>query len=139
MHLSKSPQQILFAIVLLNLISTWLHYTDNALFLNQYPGPAWFTPIGILAIVIVMTPIGLSGYWLYIKRSFWSAYVLLGMYSVTSVSSPAHYLYPMIMPMSLKMHSLIWLDGLSGLSLICFIVWSWAILKEWKNSNVIES
>jgi hypothetical protein len=32
-------QRILLALVILNLISTWLHYTDNALFLDRYPGP----------------------------------------------------------------------------------------------------
>ena len=62
MNLSKRHQQILLAILLLNLISTWLHYIDNALFLNQYPGPDWFTPVGVLGAVIVMTPIGLLGY-----------------------------------------------------------------------------
>jgi hypothetical protein len=90
MNLSKRPQQILLAILALNLVSTWLHYMDNALFLNQYPGPEWFTPLGVLATVIVMTPIGLFGYWLY-----------------TSVSSPGHYLFPMVTPMSFKMHGLI--------------------------------
>ncbi|NJR51199.1 MAG: hypothetical protein HC780_18105 [Leptolyngbyaceae cyanobacterium CSU_1_3] len=58
MNLSKRPQQILLAILVLNLISTWLHYTDNALFLSQYPGPEWFTPIGVLGTVIVMTRSG---------------------------------------------------------------------------------
>jgi hypothetical protein len=133
MTLSKRPQQVLLAILALNLISTWLHYTDNALFLNQYPGPAWFTPIGVLATVIVMTPIGLFGYWLYTKRSFWSAYLLLGAYSITSVSSPGHYLFPMVAPMSFKMHSLIWLDAVSGLLLIVFLLWSGAVVQEWRS------
>ncbi len=125
------PQRILLAIVLFNLVSTWLHYSDNALFLNDYPGPEWFTPKGIWAAVIVMTPIGILGYWLYTKGSFLISYLLLGVYSITSVSSPGHYLYPMTMPMSLKTHGLIWLDALSGLSLIGFLVWSWAIAQEW--------
>jgi hypothetical protein len=47
MNLSR-PQQILLAIIVINLISTWLHYTDNAIFLEQYPGPDWFTPIGVM-------------------------------------------------------------------------------------------
>lgn len=130
------PQRILLAIVLFNLVSTWLHYSDNALFLSLYPGPEWFTPSGIWAAVIVMTPIGLAGYWLYTKGSFLISYVLLCVYSITSVSSPGHYLYPMTMPMSLKMHGLIWLDALSGLSLIIFVVWSWAIAQEWRSSEV---
>ena len=135
MNLSKHPQQILLAIVILNLISTWLHYTDNALFLSQYPGPKWFTPIGVLATVIVMTPVGLLGYWLYTNRSFWLAYLLLAAYSITSVSSPGHYLFPMSIPMSLKMHSLIWLDAISGASLIGFLLWSCTVAQEWRSAG----
>jgi hypothetical protein len=138
MNLSKRPQHILLAIVVLNLISTWLHYTDNALFLNQYPGPDWFTPIGILATVMAMTPVGLLGYWLYTKRSFWLAYLLLGAYSITSVSSPGHYLFPMVTSMSFKMHGLIWLDAISGLSLISFLLWSYAVMQEWRSTEIID-
>jgi hypothetical protein len=138
MNLPKRPQQILLAILALNLVSTWLHYTDNALFLNQYPGPEWFTPLGILATVIVMTPIGLFGYWLYTRRSFWSAYLFLGAYSITSVSSPGHYLFPMVTPMSFKMHGLIWLDAVSGLSLISFLLWSCAVVQEWRSTEMVD-
>ncbi|NJM18210.1 MAG: hypothetical protein HC907_05550 [Richelia sp. SM1_7_0] len=136
--MSKRSQQILLAILALNLISTWLHYTDNALFLNEYPGPDWFTPIGVLATVIVMTPVGLLGYWVYTRSSFWLAYLLLGAYSITSVSSPGHYLFPMVTPMSLKMHGLIWLDAVSGLSLIGFLIWSGAVVQEWRSPEIIN-
>lgn len=138
MNLSKRSQQVLLAILALNLISTWLHYTDNALFLSQYPGPDWFTPIGVLAAVIVMTPVGLFGYWLYTRCSFWLAYLFLGAYSITSVSSPGHYLFPMTTPMSLKMHSLIWFDAISGLLLIGFLLWSWAVMQEWRISDMTD-
>jgi hypothetical protein len=124
----------LLAITLLNLISTWLHYADNALFLNQYPGPDWFTPAGVLDTVIIMTPVGLLGCWLYSRRSFWLAYLILGLYSITSVSSPGHYLYPMPTPMSAKMHSLIWLDAISGSLLIGFVLWSCAVAQEWRKT-----
>jgi hypothetical protein len=138
MNLSKRPQQILLAILALNLISTWLHYIDNALFLNQYPGPDWFTPSGILATVIVMTPVGLFGHWLYRRRSLWLAYLLLGAYSITSVSSPGHYLFPMVAPMSLKMHGLIWFDAISGASLIGFLLWSCAVAQEWRSPDLVD-
>ena len=138
MNLSKRPQQILLGIIILNLISTWLHYTDNALFLNQYPGPDWFTPVGVLSMVIAMTPIGLFGYWLYTRRSFWLAYFFLATYSITSVSSPGHYLFPMIVPMSLKMHTLIWLDAVSGLLLIGFLLWSCAVAQEWRITEIVD-
>ena len=63
MNLTKTAPLVLLAIVLLNLGATWLHYTDNALYLDRYPGPDWFTTKGVFATVIVMTPIGLWGCW----------------------------------------------------------------------------
>jgi hypothetical protein len=95
--------------------------------------------MGVWATVIVMTPIGLCGYWLYTKGSFLLSYLFLGAYSITSVSSPGHYLYPMTIPMSLKMHGLIWLDALSGLSLIGYLLWSSAIAQEWRKEKVENS
>ncbi|MBD2728606.1 hypothetical protein H6G96_20355 [Nostoc sp. FACHB-892] len=130
---SRFRQTILLAVITLNLISTWLHYIDNALFLSRYPGPQWFTSVGVISTVIAMTPVGLLGYWFYTKSMFWLAYFLLALYSITSISSPAHYLFPMVAPMSLKMHSLIWLDGIMGLLLIGFLLWSSLVLKEWRS------
>ncbi|MFW9258944.1 hypothetical protein [Nostoc sp. CALU 546] len=131
---SNFRQTILLGIIILNLISTWLHYIDNALFLSRYPGPTWFTSVGVISTVIVMTLVGILGYWFYTKGMFWLAYFLLGLYSITSISSPVHYLFPMVAPMSLKMHSLIWLDGVMGLLLIVFLLWSSFILKEWRST-----
>ncbi len=135
---SRFRQTILLAVITLNLISTWLHYIDNALFLSQYPGPAWFTSVGVISTVIVMTPVGLLGYWFYTKSMFWWAYFLLAFYSITSISSPVHYLFPMVAPISLKMHSLIWLDGFMGLLLIGFVLWSSLALKEWRITPTVN-
>jgi hypothetical protein len=131
MTISQTPRQVLLGIVILNLISTWLHYTHNAVFLECYPGPDWFTPRAIIITVAVMSAIGLLGYWFYLRSSFLLAYLCLGLYSVTSISSPGHYLFPMVAPMSVTMHSLIWLDALSGISLIGFLMWSSLVLREW--------
>jgi hypothetical protein len=91
MNSPKFRQKILLAIITINIISTWLHYIDNALFLNQYSGLDWFTPAGVISTVIVMTPLGLLGYWLYTRKMFWLTYLTLGLYSVTSISSPGHF------------------------------------------------
>ena len=138
MNLIKRSQQILLVILLLNLISTWLHYTDNALFLDQYSGPEWFTTSGVFVAVTVITPIGLLGCWLYTKGMLGLSYLLLCMYSITSISSPGHYLFPIVTPMSLKMHGLIWLDGVAGILLICFVVWSSLIAQEWRRPKILE-
>jgi hypothetical protein len=127
--------KILLSIVVFNLISTWLHYTDNAIYVDRYPEPAWFNTIGVFVTVAIMTPIGLLGYWLYRQSRFWLSYMVLGIYSITSISSPGHYLFPGVMAMTIKMHALIWLDAFAGSLLIGFILWSSAIAQEWKMSR----
>lgn len=119
---TKTSQQVLLGIVILNLISTWLHYVHNAVFLDCYPGPAWFTPQMIIITVAVMSAIGLFGYWLYSQHIFSWAYLCLGLYSITSISSPGHYLFPIASLMSMTMHGLIWLDACSGILLIGFLI-----------------
>jgi hypothetical protein len=131
----KIHQKVLLGIVVLNLTSTWLHYTHNAIFLADYPGPAWFTPQMIIFTVAVMSTIGLLGYRLYFRNVFTWAYFCLGLYSITSISSPGHYLFPMVAPMSITMHSLIWLDALSGISLIGFLLWSGWVAQEWQTAK----
>jgi hypothetical protein len=121
---------VLLLIIVVNIISTWLHYTDNAIFVRQYPGPEWFTTTGVFATVAVMTPVGLLGYWLYTQGRYRWAYLLLCIYSLTSISSPGHYFYAGAMQMSAKMHGLIWLDAIAGYSLIAFVIWSAWLHKE---------
>ena len=127
---ARNNSQILLLSIVFNIISTTLHYTDNAIFVNQYPEPEWFTTAGVFATLIFMTPFGLLGYWLYTRGLFWLSYLCLSFYSITSISSPAHYLYPMATSMSVKMHLLIWFDAIAGLSLISFILWSALLLKQ---------
>jgi hypothetical protein len=127
--------KILLSIMVFNLTSTWLHYTDNAIYVNRYPEPNWFTTIGVFITIAIMPPIGLLGYWLYRQSRFRLSYMVLGIYSITSISSPGHYLFPGVMAMTAKMHALIWLDALAGSLLIGFILWSSMIAQEWKMSR----
>jgi hypothetical protein len=55
----------LLVIVLFNLLSTWLHYTDNAIYVDHYLQPAWFTTWMVFAAITIMTPIGLLNDGLY--------------------------------------------------------------------------
>jgi hypothetical protein len=135
MIIQKSSCQVLLGIIVLNLISTWLHYTHNAIFLADYPGPAWFTPQMIMVTIAAMSTIGLWGYRLYSQNACKWAYFCLGLYSITSISSPGHYLFPMVAPMSTTMHSLIWLDACSGSALIGFLGWSGLVAQEWRGAR----
>jgi hypothetical protein len=128
----------LLSILILNIAITCMHYTDNAIFVNQYPEPAWFTTSGVLITWIVMSQIGIIGYWLYSRQKFWLSYFLLGMYAGTGLSGFAHYFYGELSQFSLKMHTLIWTDVIAGLSVVAFLTWSLLIAQEWRKTEETE-
>ncbi|MBU7582110.1 MAG: hypothetical protein KAF91_04240 [Nostoc sp. TH1S01] len=131
MNSEFNPHRLLKILLIVSIISTFLHYTDNYLFIEQYPQPAWITAPAIYKSWLILTAIGIIGYWLYKYQKYWLAYACLLLYSFTGITSPGHYLYGKLSEFSAKMHLLIWTDGLTGLAILGFIVWSAIILKQW--------
>jgi hypothetical protein len=112
----------LLSIIITNIITTSIHYTDNAICISQYPEPEWFTVSGVYLTWVVLTLIGLAGYWLYTQEKLWLAYFCLIIYSITGLSSPTHYFYGVMSDFSLKMHLFIWLDAIAGAILLFFVL-----------------
>lgn len=124
MDLAAKHERWLTILLIANLVSTAIHFTDNYLFIDHYPQPVWITAPSVYQSWIILTLIGAGGYWLYRSGRFWLAYVCFAIYSITGLASPAHYLYGPLSQFSLKMHVFILTDGLLGLSLLLFVVWS---------------
>ena len=135
MDSQKTLQNLLLSILIVNAISTILHYTDNFVNYDKYPQPNWITPDSIYLAWIVLTIFGIAGYLFYVKNAWWTAYLCLGIYSITGISSPAHYFYPAHHAFSEKMHLLIWTDAIAGISLLFFILWSALIIREWQGES----
>ncbi|OUL20567.1 hypothetical protein BV378_29600 [Nostoc sp. RF31YmG] len=132
MNLEVKYQRLLKILVIASIISTAIHFTDNYLFIEQYPQPVWITASSISQSWLILTAIGITGYWLYKYRSFWLAYGCLSVYSFTGIASPGHYFYGTLSHFSAKMHLFIWTDGLTSLAILGFIFWSALILKQWR-------
>ncbi|MEE3717149.1 hypothetical protein V2H45_10365 [Tumidithrix elongata RA019] len=124
--------------LLASIISTAIHYTDNYVFIADYPQPDWITLPSIYISWIVLTGIGILGYWLYQQDKFWLAYSCLSIYSLTGLSSVAHYFYGSISQFSLKMHFFIWTDWLTGFSILGFTLWSTFLAKSWLRKSNAE-
>lgn len=131
MNLEVKRQFLLKLILIASIISTAIHFTDNYRFIHLYPQLAWITAPSIYQFWIVLTVVGIAGYWLYKFRKFWQAYLCLMIYSLTGLASLGHYLYGSLSQFSLKMHLFIWTDALVGLAMLGFLLWSSLILKEW--------
>ncbi len=132
MNVNTNAQSILKLILVSSIVSTAIHFTDNYRLIEQYPQPAWITAPSIYQSWIILTIIGLIGYWLYRLRKFWAAYLCLAIYSLTGLASPGHYLYGSWSQFSFKMHFFIWTDAITSSAILGFVVWSLLFLKEWQ-------
>ncbi len=102
--------------------STAAHYTDNALFIEDYPQPDWLSTETIFITWGLLTLLGIAGYLFYRAGQTTTAGLYLLLYSNTGVSSLGHYFYGFD-DFSLKMNVLIWTDGMTGLAVAAFAVW----------------
>ena len=128
----------LLAILLCSVAITSIHYTDNAIYVDRYPEPAWITTSGVFITWVIMTLIAAISYWLYSQQYFWWSYLLLGIYSLTGLSSPTHYIYGSMSQFSGKMHLFIWADAIAGLAVIDFVIRSALVKREWRNVDIKE-
>ncbi len=139
MKIEKNRQKLLLlSILVINLFATMLHYTDNFIFFDRYPAPVWMQPYHVYITWLGLAPFALVGYVLYTKRVFWSAYLCLGVFALTSIGGVGHYFFGAIATFSAKMHALIWFEELTGYALIGFLIWSGLILKESRQEKSVE-
>ena len=116
-------RQLLKILLVTCTISTAIHFTDNYLYIEQYPQPEWISASSIYISWLVWTVIGVIGYWLYSSQKYWLAYLCLVIYSFCGIDSLGHYFYGAMSDFSVKMHLLILTDGLTGLAVLGFTVW----------------
>lgn len=122
-------EYVLGMLVLVSVLSTFMHNVDNYVHFEHYPQPDWITPFGIIRSWIIWTTFGMAGYLLYRNRRFWPSYFCLIIYSTCGLSSLVHYLYGSLDDFSMFMHSLILADGVAGLAVLGFTLWSGLFLK----------
>ncbi|BAY30448.1 hypothetical protein NIES2107_22930 [Nostoc carneum NIES-2107] len=136
MNNDNQQRQIwLLCLVGINIVASILHYSDNIIFFNQYPEPAWFTPQITDSCWLVMTPLSLAGYYQYIKRSFNSAYLCLYIYIIMSQLTLGHYIITPMWELSIKMNTLILFESIATIPLLAFVAWSQLLLKEGKQAT----
>lgn len=114
----------LFRVLCAGIVLTVVHYADNYLYFDEYPQPGSLRPWQVWAGWLVLTAIGVAGYRLYKAGQTAAAYVCLVVYSYTGTSSLGHYLYGSMSEFSAKQHVFILVDGVTGLAVLAFVVWS---------------
>ncbi len=123
-RLRDSPASLLLLLLVASIGSTAIHYTDNAVYIEDYPQPGWITEVRIYVAWAVLTAIGIAGYGLYRAGRHLPAHLLLVVYSYTGVSSLGHYLYSGVGELSARQHVHIATDAITGAAILAFVVWS---------------
>ena len=119
-----SGQRALRLVLAASVVSTAVHYTDNYLAIGAFPQPDWVDRPSVIVTWVVLTAIGLVGYRLYRRGSHPAAELCLAIYSVTGISTLGHYLSPGAGDIELWRNVSIVGDGLTGLAVLGFAVWS---------------
>jgi hypothetical protein len=119
-----SYQNWFLALLIINLVASVCHYSDNLLHFDQYPEPDWFQPLLTDSIWLVMTPFAFAGYWLYCKGSFPWAYVCFYIYGAMSLIVFGHYTVLPLWEVSWKINLLIWGEAIPAFFLLGFTAWS---------------
>jgi hypothetical protein len=135
MNTTLARQRLLKIFLIICGVATALHFTDNYLYIEQYPQPDWITAPSIYQAWLVWTSIGIAGYWLYKQQQFWLAYLCLAVYSCCGLDSLGHYLYGAMADFSLKMHGLIVMDGVAGAAVLGFVLWSSLVWREFLGTS----
>jgi drug/metabolite transporter (DMT)-like permease len=76
-----------------SVVSTAVHYTDNAIYVEHYPQPDWINPELVYIVWSLLTLIGIAGYLFFREGRHLPAGLYLLVYSYTGISSAGHYLY----------------------------------------------
>jgi hypothetical protein len=129
--------RLLSILFISNVVATLLHYGDNILNLHEYPDLPTARASSIVLFFIVMIPFGVVGYWLYVISRHKLSYYLLYVYCLLNLVVLGHYLPSRLRAgfwgYDLKIHFLIWLEALTALALLAYVV-----KLHWWSSRVRE-
>jgi hypothetical protein len=113
--MSEVPsRRLIIGALIASVVSTAIHYLDNAIYIDHYPQPDWINPELVYIVWSLLTLIGIAGYLFFKEGRYLSSGLYLLVYSYTGLSSLGHYLYGSLHDFSAKMHLLIAADALTG-------------------------
>jgi hypothetical protein len=112
---TSAGRNTLKILVSATLVTSAVHFVDNAFRLDLYPGPAWLTRSGILLAWLVLPVLALAAVWS-ANRAALIGYGLLGF------AGSAHYLPIHWHPVPLRCFATIFAEALASAALIVFVV-----------------
>ena len=115
----STSSKVLPVLLVINLVTSALHFGDNMLRFQEYPEPRWITgPHVVDALWLVITPLLALGWWLARTARKWESVGVLWLYGVLSLFVLGHYLYAPPMTLSFRINVLIAAETVTAILLI---------------------
>lgn len=114
-------------LITFSVISTAIHFTHNFFDIEDYPQADFASNKAVQVAIVASWPLftlaGLYGYQLYKRGRYTTANLLIAIYSGLGIATLGHFTSgnPEIPPF---FYATIFTDGLAGLSLLAFALWS---------------
>jgi hypothetical protein len=119
------PAFVLRVILLVAVVSSIFHYTDNYIRFDEYPQdePELVTRPMVPLSWLALSAFAVLGYTLY-RRGRWApAAACLAVYSISGLISPLHYASGALSEFDTFQHLFILTDGIAGLAVLGFAAW----------------
>ncbi len=134
-----TSQRVLFTIVAAAVLATTIHYADNYSSFEKYPkGSVAFVEVTSTIVGLtwlLLTPVGMLGYWLYTRGSMLAAYGSLAIYSIVGLTTPIHYTEAGLSSFPWWRNVSILTDGVTGAAVVAFVLWSALLAQEWRHES----
>lgn len=112
----------LYILVIINILTTILHYVDNVIFFQYYPEPDWLQAHWVDAFWFVMTPFAILSLFLFKQQKIKLAISCLISYVLMSLLVLGHYHYAPFFDISLKIHAFIWIETIAAIILAIYAI-----------------
>ncbi len=138
MHARTKSATVLLVLLIACIGSTAVHYTDNTISIDKYPQAEAVSRLSVALVWLLLTPAGVLGYRLYSGGRMLPAYACLTVYSITGISTPAHYLQAGFSDFAFWRNASILTDGVTGVAILAFVLWSMLFAKEWAQPSPVR-
>jgi hypothetical protein len=120
---TENQARILLALLVLNVVSSAVHYTDNILRWSLYPEPRWDNAGLTDTFWFVMTPLGIAAYLLFRRGSRRTGLVLNYVYGAMNLVVLGHYLFASPWAVSLSVNASILFETATAACLLGYTAW----------------
>ena len=102
------------------IVASTLHFADNALEIEHYTEPSWFTPLGVAVTWIPVTALAVIA--LLQRRANAVFFACAAIYALLLLGGLLHYAFGPPMDMPLRSNATVWLEALIGVALTAALI-----------------